>query len=136
MFPSHHETIRVKTFQSDALFALLQLNLIAIAGPIVTEKQMPSNALLSFTLPSHMENNQISDFSMLPKDLKGANKHPITLEIRPVFFANVEDVEMLWIESCKTFGDLCHQSESLMFKKSYLCLKVREYGYLSLMLKF
>ena len=124
MFPSRHETTRVKTFQSDALFALLQLNLMAIAGPIAAEKQLSTNSLLSFTLPSHIENNQALEISILPKDFKIVNKHPVVLEIRPIFFTNLEDVEMLWVESCKTYGDLCSHSESLMFKKSILCLKV------------
>ena len=127
MFPSHQqETVRVKTYQSDALFALLQLNLMAIAGPIVTEKQLSTHALLSFTLPSQIENtNQLTETSILPKDFKLTNKHPANLEIRPIFFSNLEDVEMLWIESCKTIGDLCHHpSEPSMFKKAFLCLKV------------
>jgi hypothetical protein len=127
---------RVRQFQSDAVFALLRLTLIALAGIIVKTRQYNNGNLdngyvdgdenlIAFPLPSHG-----LDTSFLPVDIKSnsssSSRHAsiVQLEVRAVVFADTADVDMLWLETIKTLCDLYLHTDTNFVKKVMFTLHV------------
>lgn len=111
---------RMMLWQHDALFILLKLTLMTIAG-VVSSHRLLDNATLVFPLPSHT-----LDMAALPPDMRSTLHRPGSLEITPIHFNQQQDVHTLWCETIKTYADLCSSIDTLLFKKSLFCLKVKD----------
>lgn len=111
---------RFRIYQNDAVFALLKLTYMALAGLILCNKSQPQSGQndevnsVIFNLPT--QNNELLSFPHY-----AANS---SVAVKPVVFPNSSDVSVLWLETCKTYGDLCKEADTSIFKKTLPSLQV------------
>ena len=129
--------LRMRQWSNEALFVNLKLTLMILAGAIPQQAASASSAQYTvnttantvvFNLPSNaMDTSHLPSYMHLVSSnhLNRPNaSNCITCEVKPVYFTNVSDVHMLWVESVKTYADGCADVHSNSFKKSLFCLQV------------
>jgi len=115
--------------QPDAPDAALRIALPAwsLLRPLKAGQEVPvqssSPSPVSMGLP-HVCYRCSDEFSGKAKGSANGVYAPTHLQVVPVTFQKREDVEVLWIESCKSFADLTNVQPWDISKRATYCLEV------------
>ena len=114
-----------------------------------TPQRFPSADIATFTLPPQSIDRSNRQTANTPSHAR-SDKHPTaaftspagpdkaaqgaenstdhsdasSLAVRCVYLARAEEVELLWVETCKVFASLCGSTSALVANRALYCLQV------------